>query len=380
MSVVKEKIHVIHMVPLGAGGITSMVLNIAEELCGTDIKIDYLTFCERTEFNEARALGYGGKKYVVPTNHYKNMLIRAIYKFLKTISVLKECGADIIHINASFPYDIMVGVSAKLAGMRVVFHSHNSGMNRENLLKRRIMSAFKWLIPLVSDQNIACSELAAQFMLPEKIIRNKEYVVLHNGIHSGKYQFNIQLRQKIRKELHLENKIVVGHVGRFTAQKNHEFLLDIYAQIHTRCPESILLLIGEGELLSEVKRKAESYGMQQNIVFYGVTQNISAMYQIMDCFLMPSLYEGLPFAAIEAQAAGLMCFFSDSISKEVAVTELAHFLPLKLSAESWAEEVLNTISNAKVRVSCQDQIKERGYEIMDMVEQLKELYREVMNL
>lgn len=117
----RKPIKVLQVAPLGAGGVTSLILNIAEKIDNEKVQFDYLTFYDRKEFNEDRAKALGGKKYVVPIDHYKNPLIRSLFKFFYAIKVIRSSEADIIHINGSKPYDVLVGVSAKLAGVNTVF-------------------------------------------------------------------------------------------------------------------------------------------------------------------------------------------------------------------------------------------------------------------
>lgn len=268
----EKTVHVIHMVPLRMGGITSLFLNLCEEMKDEGFVFDCLTFRDREEPNERNALRYGGKKYVVPMDRYQNAAVRGVYKFFKTISVLKRSQADIIHIHASFPYDILVGVSAKLAGIRhVIFHSHNSSLPPYGRVKRAVMTVSRNLIPLVSDQNLACSELAADYMFPRSILRQGRYQVLNNGIPMQKYAFSPSIRQEYREKMALEDKWVVGHVGRFTAQKNHGFLLQIFAEIHQKEPNAVLLLLGTGELAEQVCSQAAAMGLESSVIFYGAT-------------------------------------------------------------------------------------------------------------
>lgn len=369
-------IRVVHMAPLQTGGITSMVLNLAEELAQTEVVFDYLTFREQEELNEKRALSYGGKKLVVPKDRYKNILIRAVYKFVKTIAVLKKEEADIIHINASFPYDIFVGISAKLAGIpSVVFHSHNSDMNRKNVWEKMFMLVCKFFIPLFSDYNLACSESAAGFMFPKKILRQHQYSVLKNGICTSRFLYSRQIRTQYREKWNLQGKFVVGHVGRFTEQKNHRFLLEIFQEIKKKETESVLLLLGTGPLEEEIREMAEHKGLADSILFLGITDQVAEWMQAMDSFVLPSLYEGLPFAAIEAQACGLPVILSDRITREAKVTEPVEYISLETGAKAWAERILVYKDHPRDRNAAQQYIKQAGFDISDTAVQLLNIYR-----
>ncbi|MCD7837319.1 MAG: glycosyltransferase [Clostridiales bacterium] len=371
----EKTVHVIHMVPLGMGGITSLFLNLCEEMKDEGFVFDCLTFRNREEPNERNALRYGGKKYVVPMDRYQNAAVRGVYKFFKTISVLKESQADIIHIHASFPYDILVGVSAKLAGVRhVIFHSHNSSLPHCGAAKRAVMALTRSLIPLVSDQNLACSELAADYMFPGSILRQGRYQVLNNGIPVQKYAFSPAIRQEYRKKLDLDGRWVVGHVGRFTAQKNHGFLLQIFAEIHQKEPNAVLLLLGTGELEDTVQSQAETLRLGSSVIFYGATDQVPELMQAMDCFLLPSLYEGLPVSVLEAQAAGLPVYLSDTITGETDIRGDLRYLPLSAPPKEWADTILAGRSVPWNRAAECALCQGSRYDISCVAEQVRDLY------
>ena len=353
-----------------------MVLNIAEEISGSEVLFDYLTFRDQEEFNEKKALRYGGRKLVVPKDKYGNPLLRAVYKFIKTILVLKKEEADIIHINASFPYDIFVGISAKMAGIPyVIFHSHNSNMSSSNRMKKFLMPLCKVFIPYVSDCNLACSESAANFMFPDKILREHNYTILKNGIYSSKFLYNADIREQSRAKWSLKRNYVIGHVGRFTEQKNHRFLLEVFREIYRKEKTAVLMLIGTGPLEEKIKALAEKMSLSHRILFLGVTDQVPQLMQAMDCFVLPSLYEGLPFAAVEAQAAGLPVFLSDQITREAAVTETVQYLSLKVPPQKWADTILYFKDHPADRTQAQKQIKESGFDISMTARQLLSIYR-----
>lgn len=375
----KEPIKVLQVAPLGAGGVTSLILNIAEKLDNEKVNFDYLTFYDRTEFNEKRAKDLGGKKYVVPIDHYKNPLIRSLFKFFYAIKVIRSSGADIIHINGSKPYDVLVGVSAKMAGVKIVFfHSHNSSMDKETGINKIIMSLFKKLIPVISDYNLACSDLAAQFMFPDKILNANNFTVIKNAIDVEKYRFSEDVREKYRKKLNVENNLVVGHIGRFMPQKNHKFLIDIFAEIYKKRPDATLILIGNGELFDEIKQYVEKKQLSSVVRFYGTTNEIPQILQAMDCFLLPSFYEGLPVVGVEVQASGLPLILTDTVTKEVDFSDLVEYLSLDDSAEKWAECVIKYAEIKRERRNYPDIVRNAGFDVCSETEKLTRLYEKYM--
>lgn len=370
-----KKVKVLQVVPLGTGGVTSLVLNIAESIDKNKVTFDYLTFYDRKEFAEDRALACGGKKYVVPIDHYKNPIMRALFKFFYAIKVIRSCNPDIIHLNTSQPYEVLVGISAKLAGTKkVFFHSHNSATEKESGIRRIVNACCKKIIPLISDCNLACSFLAAKYMYTKKVIKDKKYILVKNGIQTDRYKFNDRIRKEYRSKLGLEDKIVIGHIGRFTKQKNHKFMVDIFEQIHKKNPNTVLLLIGVGELFDEIKCYVKNKNLDESIIFFGATTEVPQLLQAMDCFLFPSLYEGLPVAGVEVQAAGLPIVMSDTITREVDIAELATYVSLEESADKWADIVLEECKRKIDRKSKASIVKKAGFDIKETTDMLTTLY------
>ncbi len=375
----KKEIRVLQMVPLGAGGITSLVLNIAGQLDKSRVCFDYLTFHQREEYNEKRALALGGRKIVVPTDKYENAILRGIYKFFGTISILKKEDIDILHINASVPYDIVVGISAKLAGVKkVVFHSHTSSMRQDGSLRARIMPLCQKLIPLVSDCNMACSELAANYMFSPRMIDTGKVLILKNAISTEKYIYNRDVREAYRKKLGVENCFVVGHVGRFVEAKNHEKLLTVFKAFLTKCPEAVLLLAGSGEKEEKIHALVTELEIQDSVRFLGRTDEVPQLLQAMDFFLFPSLFEGLPVGCVEAQAACLPVLISDTVTKEVQITDLAQYCSLEQSDDEWADKMISMITAHVERKNMLQEIVNSGFDIQDVTEQLMRQYEALM--
>ena len=187
------------------------------------------------------------------------------------------------------------------------------------------------------------------------------------------FKINIKKRNEIRQKLNIESKIVISNVGRFTTQKNHTFLIDIFNEIYKKNNNAVLMLIGNGEKEDEIKKKVEKLGIQNSVLFMGHRDDVNELMQAMDVFVMPSIYEGLPVVGIEAQAAGLPCFMSkDVITDEVKIAENVKFISLDDNAEKWADEIL---SSDLTRKDNEIALKKAGYFIEDMVKELTEQYK-----
>ena len=168
----------------------------------------------------------------------------------------------------------------------------------------------------------------------------KKFKVLNNAVNVEEFLFNKEMRQKIRRELNVHDELVIGHIGRFNKQKNHEFLIDIFKSVVEKRPDAVLVMAGEGNLKPQIEKKVADLGLSSNVRFLGVRSDIANLMQGMDLFLFPSLFEGLPVVLVEAQAAGLKCLISDSITKETDITGRIEFASLRESPEEWANIIL----------------------------------------
>ncbi|UZT83419.1 glycosyltransferase [Caproicibacterium sp. BJN0003] len=182
-------------------------------------------------------------------------------------------------------------------------------------------------------------------MFCEEIIKSKHFHIITNAIESEKFAFNQTIRDEERTNLGISDYFVVGHVGRFYFQKNQEFLVRIFQEIHKRVPKSVLILVGQGEDEEKIHEQVEKLGLKGAVKFLGVCTNMERLYQAMDIFVLPSHFEGLPLVLLEAQANGLPCYVSDCISKEAQVTSSCQYLSLDLPAEKWADKIMSHENN-----------------------------------
>jgi glycosyltransferase involved in cell wall biosynthesis len=220
---------------------------------------------------------------------------------------------------------------------------------------------------------IACSKEAGNWLF-----RDKEFVVLNNAIDVDKYIYNEKVRLHQRANNNLSSHLVIGHVGRFSEQKNHKFVVDIFYEVCKQQKDAMLMLVGTGELEQEIKEKIFSLGLQDNTIFMGNRSDVNELMQAMDIFILPSLFEGLPLVGIEAQATGLPCVVSDTVSKDVKITPNVSFMSLESAPSEWAECILNMSKNT-VRANTRSDIISSGYDIKSVVMQLERTYREKLN-
>lgn len=217
---------------------------------------------------------------------------------------------------------------------------------------------------------LACSSRAGEWMFGRR-----KYEVLENGLSIDKYYFDYNNRKKIQKEFGINENFVVGHVGRFTQVKNHEFLLEIFSEIKKIQKESILLLVGEGSEKNKIQAKAENMNLANSVIFAGARKDVGALMSAMDCFVFPSIFEGLGNVLIEAQINGLNCFVNKKvITKEVEITDKIHGISLENEPEIWAENILSTINRSE-RKETEKKCFDR-YDIKNVVRKLTNIYEQ----
>lgn len=348
-------------------GIESFIMNMYRNVDRDRIQFDFLVHYKEKQFYDEEIEAMGGKIY--------RLSIREDNNFIKYFS-------DLNHFFENHPeYKIVHGhmesfggfylKSAKQYGVPVrIAHSHIAQRNRggKGILKAYLNKSFgKYATDL-----FACSEISGRFIFGN----NQKFTVYKNAIDSALFKFDSNIRQIVRRELGLtEEQFVVGHVGRFNTQKNHTFLIDIMNIIHQKNRNAVLLLIGEGDLEKNIHEKVEKLGLNNCVRFLGARRDVCKLYQAMDVFILPSLFEGLPVSGIEAQAAGLKCIFSDTVTKEASLTSDTVFLPLQMPVKNWGLEVLKW-ERGYLRTDTSKEIVSSGYDIKIQAMKLQEFYLE----
>ena len=314
----------------------------------------------------------GGRVIIIPP-------YQRLFEYQKELyRIFKENKYKIVHSHIStlsvFPLRI-----AKKAGVPIrIAHSHSTSNKKEwkrNLIKNILRPFSK----LYANQFFACSELSGRWLFGEKAFKNGKIKIINNAIDLEKFKFNKEKRNEIRKKLKIdENIILVGHIGRFVTQKNHEFLIDVFDEIHRRKQNSKLILIGQGNLKENIIEKIKYLGLQDYVIFTGQTTNVSDYYNAMDIFVLPSLYEGLPVVGIEAQANGLLCEFSTDMTKETKVLNTTKFISLKETAKKWAKIILEDYKNFK-RKDTFDEMTQNNFNIIEEAKKLEKYYINLNN-
>lgn len=318
---------------LDAGGAETFIMKIFRGL-PKDYKIDFVVSTE-SGFYEEEAKALGSKIYRVPlrTKHPLKVFkaIKQIVNNYEYASVLKLCDTPIGY------FDLL---AAKQGGARkICVRSCNASSSRGRIM--RIFNGFlQKPFNKIIDVKIAPSKLAAEYTFGEEELLKDNICYLHNGVDLNIYKYNPEGREKIRQEFGiLPNQFVVGHIGRFNQQKNHRFLVHVFAEILKKRSDATLMLVGDGEKRKEIESLVKELMIDKNVIFTGVRSDIPDLLSTMDVFVFPSFYEGMPNTIIEAQATGLPCVLSDTITKEAEITDLLTYMPFDNATNVWADSV-----------------------------------------
>ncbi|MRH42688.1 glycosyltransferase [Aquibacillus halophilus] len=349
-------LRVLHVVVnMNRGGAETLIMNLYRNIDRSKVQFDFLT-CKQGIF-DSEIVAMGGKVHRIPyltdVGHlnYKRML----EEFFKTNNQYK-----IVHSHM----DKMSGLvlrAAKKENIPVrIAHSHNT--RSEGALPSR---TYKWYTGRYINNNathlFGCSIMASKWLFGK---RANEAFILKNGIDTFQFQYSSTRREKIRKELNInKDTLVLGHVGRFSSQKNHFFLLEVFANLIKNIPNTVLILVGDGSLKQKIIERIKKLNLDDKVKVLGVREDISLLLQSFDLFVFPSIHEGLPVTLVEAQGAGLPCVISDSITKEVDMEiGLVHSLPIN-DCSIWVKKITQIANNNYSRGISDKSFVLRGYDI-----------------
>lgn len=354
-------IRVLHVVTyMGRGGLETMIMNYYRHIDRTKVQFDFLVHRSFTADYDNEILALGGNIYRIPKlNPFSPLYFRALDSFFS------EHHYDIVHSHldclSAYPLKIAEkhGVKTRIA------HAHNA--DQDHNLKYLIKAYAKRRIPRYATDFFACSQAAGQWMFP-----GQRFQVMKNAIDVRQYIYNPETERKMKEKFGLQNKFLIGHVGRFSPQKNHNFLIDIFQYVEKSEKSAVLLLLGAGDRKEKIESKVRQLGLQDKVIFLGSRDDIPEVLQALDVFVFPSLYEGFSIAVTEAQAAGLPCILSDRVPRECKLTENVEFLSLDLSPREWAEHIIRYKGMPKENQF--DVICNAGYDIEENAKQLENFY------
>lgn len=358
------KVLIVNTVTFRLNGITSVIMNYYRNMDRTGMQIDFVVKNELSEAFRAELEGSGAAVHYIPRNSNLPGYIRQLYR------VCKDGKYDVVHIHGNSAMMLLDVLPTLLARVPVrIVHSHSTNCSHVTLHK-----LLKPLFRRCYTHGFACGEDAGRWLYDKH-----PFTILKNGVDLKKYRFDSAVRKEYRRKLGVDEQIVIGHIGYFSALKNHTFLLDAFAAAAARDERYRLLLIGNGDLFQDMKDKAAALGVENKVWFLGNTTEVAQYIQAMDMLTLPSLHEGLPVVLVEAQSAGLPCLVSDRVAKEADLTNSLRYLSID-DASAWAEAFTQIdVDEGQRAIRCNEWqrcIAEAGYDVAANADQMQEFYKE----
>ena len=391
-----EPIIILHVVGrLDIGGAESRIMDLYRHIDREKVQFHFMQHTKDRCAYEEEVESLGGKVYHVPRFNVKNYVTykRAWENFFKEHPEIKA-----VHGHMTSTAAIYLPI-AKRAGVEItIAHARSAGVDPG--LKGYMTKFLRRNLYQKCDYRFTCSELAGEAVFGDQNVRERKAHFIPNAIDVDKFRFDKETREQIRYELGIEDKFVIGHVGRFGAMKNHKYMLQILEQCikiekEKKLPQTVMMFLGDGELKEEIREQAIAQGISSRVLFMGNKRDVYRYYQAMDYFLLPSFYEGLPGTAIEAQASGLCGILSDTITKEAVVSDLLQLRSIQEKPIVWAEEIMTVSSNyvlsgrgewqtedtadrkdfiTRKRSNYADVVKKASFDVKEQAKKMQEFY------
>ncbi len=373
---IKYPIRILNIVSLmSPGGIEMLIMNIYRNIDRNKVQFDFLTHKGINGVFDDEIYKLGGRIYKMPK--LRDGEKTYYWKFFEYKKALKQFFREhpeyhIIHGHMTNTAIMYMPIAKKYGQVTCcIAHSHKTQVSPD--LGGLITSILQKPLYHVADEYFACSEAAAKWIYPQWLIDTNRVKVIKNGVDPSRFNYDEDKAREIKNRLGLEGMFVIGNVARFKVEKNHDFMIDIFQEIHQMIDDAVLLLIGEGELMEQMKEKVSRLNLDGYVKFLGLRSDVSDLMLAMDLFILPSLTEGLPVVAIEAQASGLPVVTSTGVPTETDITGNVTFLDLSIGAKSWAEKIIDVYKNFN-RHDMNQYIKENGYDITETAAWLQEFY------
>ncbi|MDD3341524.1 MAG: glycosyltransferase family 1 protein [Bacilli bacterium] len=359
-----DPIRILQIVPnMQMGGLETFIMNLYRNMDRSKVQFDFLVHYQARKFFDDEIDDKGGKIYHFSLRDNNNIIkyIKELNKFYKNHPEYK-----VIHCHMS-SIGFINFLIAKKNGIKVrIAHSHNSSTDSsiKGKVKRIMMLPYKY----VSTINYACSTEAGKYLYG-----NKPFDMIPNAIDPKKFKFDEKNRDNLRKKYNIDkSNILIGHIGRFNIQKNHEFLLDSFSEALKENDNLRLMLIGDGELMPNVKKRIHQLNLQNYVTLTGVVDDSWKYYSAFDIFALPSIFEGLPVVGVEAQCSGVYCLFADNITKDVEISDRIEYL--KLNKTVWKNKFINIDTKNRNRNSYFNCINKSDFNINKISKYLEHEY------
>lgn len=352
-------------------GLETMLMNYYRNIDRDLVQFDFLVHRDDEYDYDREIEALGGHIY-----HVRPITPRNFMGYLDDLSAFfsehSEYKIVHAHLDALSAF-VLRAAKRKNVPVRIA-HSHNTDFDKDSKMLLRYFA--KALIPLYATHFMGCSKPALKFMFGEQIANGSSALVLPNAIDLTAFSFSREKRICVRENLGIDEKLVIGHIGRFGYQKNHEFLIDIFAELYRLRSDAVLLLIGDGEDKPKIEEKVRNLGLEGSVRFLGVRNDIPDLLSAMDLFVMPSWFEGFVIVLLEAQMNGLPAIASNTICSEINVSERLKFMSLEATAFEWAQMILSIDGR---RYDAAEKMRVGGFDIRQQAKKLEEYYCRLYN-
>lgn len=364
----EEPIRVLHVVGrLDLGGAESRLMDLYRTMDREKVQFDFMVHTpDRCDYEE-EAESLGSRIYRMPRFRFWNYF--AYRKAWRDFFLAhREFSAVQGHMTSTAA--IYLPIAKKAGVSKTIAHARSAGVEKGT--KGLLTKLLRRSLAQKCDACFSCSELASKAVFGKKAVSSGRVRKIPNAIETAKFRFDPEVRERMRKQLGLTDAYVLGHVGRLSPVKNHSYLFAVLQALLVKKPEAKLLLVGGGPLEQELKEKAAALGLSDQVVFAGPQKKVEEYYQAMDFFVLPSFYEGLPGSVVEAQASGLRCLVSDTVTKETALTVLVQFASVAEPPVQWAERIMSRADYERADMTAA--VAAEGYDVKTQAEWLQDFY------
>lgn len=353
------------------GGITQYVLQNWKFIDKSRFQFDFATMSKKLDF--AEELEKDGCQIFYISQYAEDDEKQFNEEFRR---ILEQGQYDVVHLHTKQWKSFNIEQIAKEVGIKkIIIHAHNTGIDTLDEEKRQKEEVLHYNVREKLTEDIgtdywACSRVAADFLFGDKISPDR-IRIMNNAIDVAKFRYDKEVRRQYRKEMKIEDKFVLGNIGRLALSKNQEFIINLFAKIYCDYENMELFIVGDGELREQLEKQCDRLGIERYVHFLGKRKDAFKLYQMMDLFLFPSNMEGLGLSLIEAQASGIKCICSDAVPKEAVITENVSVLPLVI--DEWIK-CIEQLDNYSERKNMYQEIRDAGYDIKDQIKVIEDEY------
>lgn len=371
----QNPIRVLHVLgTTNLGGAESRIMELYRCIDRSKVQFDFLVHTKEEGHYSEEIRSLGGRIYSLPRFKVVNIgqYRKAIHDFFHTHTEYKVVQG---HMTSTASIYLPIAKREYAGqGLSLVTAAHARSAGVDKGIKGFITKCIRFPLKKRADYCFTCSREAGIAVYGADWVRKGKVWTVPNAIDAGRFRFNQMVRDEVRRELGIEDKFVLGHVGRFGFMKNHVYLVDIFAEMCRKRDDVVLVLIGKGEEETAVHEKLKGLGLEEKVLFLGNRYDVERYYQAFDYFVFPSVFEGLPGSVAEAQAAGLHCLVSDKVTREVALTDLVSYRSIEDEPAKWAEEILQNAGAALQREDMQKAIADKGFDVRQQAVQMAGFY------